>query len=243
MDEFNHDYGAAFFNTPFSSVGLTTYMPVVFDIAPSIGSNINLAGYPSSVQGETNSQSMWLSSGAVNRIADRLIYYNADTTGGNSGGPVWQLMSGLRRIIAVHVVSSPGGCRLVSQNQAIIESWMAWTPPAAGGGTGDSSGGGCFIATVAYGSYLDPHVQILRDFRDRYLLKNGPGRVFVRLYNQYSPPTASFIKNHDILRTAARVLLTPVVYSVKYPSGFLGTFCLVVIAGGVYRCRRRIFPT
>ena len=117
--------------------------------------------------------------------------------------------------------------------------------PSGGGGAGDDSGGGggCFIATAAYGSYLDPHVQILRNFRDQYLLKNGPGRVFVRLYNHYSPPAASLIKDHDILRTATRILLTPVVYAVKYPSGFLGACCLVVIVGGVYRNRQKVSHT
>ena len=128
VDEFKYDYGAVFFNTSFTGVGLTTYMPVVFNISPSIGDIINLAGYPGSVQGETNSQAMWLSSGDVNNVTDRIIYYDADTTGGNSGGPVWQLISGQRRIIAVHVVSTPGGCRLVSQNQGVIESWMQWVP-------------------------------------------------------------------------------------------------------------------
>ncbi len=191
VDEFKYDYGAVFFNTSFAGVGLTTYMPLVFDIAPPIGDIINLAGYPGSVQGETNSQAMWLSSGGVNTVTDRIIYYDADTTGGNSGGPVWQLMSGQRRIIAVHVVSTPGGCRLVSQNQGIIESWMQWVPSGGGGGGDSGGGGGCFIATAAYGSYLDPHVQILRNFRDEYLLNNRPGRVFVRLYNHYSPPAGS----------------------------------------------------
>lgn len=246
VDEFKYDYGAVFFNTPFTNVGLNSYMPIVFDISPSIGSIINLAGYPGSVQGETNSQDMWKSSGDVNTVTDRIIYYNADTTGGNSGGPVWQYIPSSvtdRRIIAVHVVSTPGGCRLVNQNQGLIESWMEWRPSASGGGGGGSDsggGGGCFIATAAYGSYLDPHVQILRNFRDRYLLKNGPGRVFVQLYNHYSPPAASFIKDHGILRASARVLLTPVVYAVKYPSGFLGIFCLGVIMGGLYWKRRQV---
>ena len=236
--QFDYDYAAVFFNTSFASMGLNTYMPVVFDYNPAINDAINLAGYPASVQGETNSQGMWRSSGNVTAIADRVIYYNADTTGGNSGGPVGELViPGQRRIIAVHGVSTPGACRMVSQNQEIIESWMCWPS----GCKKEEDERGCFIATAAFGSYLDPHVQVLRDFRGRYLLTNGPGREFVRFYSQFSPPMSDFIKDHEILRTATRVLLTPVVYAVKYPLGLLGVCGLaVIVGGGVYRTRRQI---
>lgn len=99
------------------------------------------------------------------------------------------------------------------------------------GGDGD---GGCFIATAAYGSYLDPHVKILRDFRDHYLLTNPVGRTFVKFYYKTSPPIAYYIEKHEAAKIATRWVLTPLVYVAKYPektilllslaiAGFIGT--------------------
>jgi hypothetical protein len=81
----------------------------------------------------------------------------------------------------------------------------------------------CFIATAAYGSTLDPHVQVLRDFRDRVLAPSPAGRVFLDLYYAASPPIARFIAQHEGLRMAVRWALTPIVYAIQYPLllGFL----------------------
>jgi len=57
----------------------------------------------------------------------------------------------------------------------------------SGSGGGGGSGGACFIATAAFGSYMEPHVQLLRDFRDLHLLNNTPGTWFVRTYYRYGP--------------------------------------------------------
>jgi hypothetical protein len=69
----------------------------------------------------------------------------------------------------------------------------------------------CFIATAAYGSMMEPHVKVLREFRDRFLLDNRPGTIFVHLYNTSSPPFADFIARHDTLRAIVRLGLLPIV--------------------------------
>jgi hypothetical protein len=73
--------------------------------------------------------------------------------------------------------------------------------------TGDS--GGCFIATAAYGSYLNPHVKILREFRDEFLTPSSLGRKFVYLYYQYGPSIAKPIREFDLLRSLTRQALLP----------------------------------
>jgi hypothetical protein len=70
---------------------------------------------------------------------------------------------------------------------------------------------GCFIATAAYGYYSAPQVQALREFRDRYLMTNAPGRAFVRWYYQHGPAGAQFINDHPWLKPFVRTALMPAV--------------------------------
>ena len=70
---------------------------------------------------------------------------------------------------------------------------------------------GCFIATAAYGSYLNPHVKILRNFRDEFLISNSLGRKFVHLYYQYGHRIANHIEKYDFLRFLARQALLPLI--------------------------------
>lgn len=75
----------------------------------------------------------------------------------------------------------------------------------------EADGLGCFIATAAYGSNLEPHVKTLRQFRDAYLLTNTLGTRFVEAYYKYSPPIADYVAEYDGLRTVVRTGLAPLV--------------------------------
>ncbi len=109
-------------------------------------------------------------------------------------------------------------------------------PPASSSGGG---GGGCFIATAAYGSYLHPQVQALREFRDHYLLTNAVGRQLVAVYYRLSPPLADIIARHEPLRTATRILLTPVVFAVAHGKGTIAILAVTLLVMGRTLIRRR----
>jgi len=128
-----------------------------------------------------------------------------------------------------------------------VDRIAAAPPPAGAVVQVDGGGGGCFIATAAYGSPLAEEVQILRDFRDRYLLTNAPGRLFVATYYRLSPPLARWIAARDLLRAAVRGPLGPTVWwaQLSFVSPFLGFLvgpgCLAALfcAAAIVRFRRR----
>jgi len=67
----------------------------------------------------------------------------------------------------------------------------------------------CFIATAAYGSSFDSHVETLRKFRDAFLIPTQLGRRFVKWYYNMSPPWAAKLRQHEVVRSIVRMLLWP----------------------------------
>jgi YVTN family beta-propeller protein len=144
----------------------------------------------------------------LNGLTDGTLYYIALVTYDLATNT-----SGLSNTVTVTPVYIPGPAELAGQK------------------------GNCFIATAAYGSYDQFDVWVLRQFRDKILLKNNEGRWFVKTYYRISPPIAHFIAGHDTLRAMVRVMLKPFVFgSMVMLYGtmvqkYLILFLLIIISG------------
>ena len=76
-------------------------------------------------------------------------------------------------------------------------------------------GGGCLIATAAFGSELAPQVQRLREARDNVLLKTQSGITFMTAFNQFyysfSPTVAEWERQNPAFREAVKITITPLI--------------------------------
>jgi len=99
----------------------------------------------------------------------------------------------------------------VTDNEGLSASDSVVVTVQAVVGTGKSGGGGCFIATAAYGTPMANEVRYLRAFRDQYLLASRIGSGLVDWYYRLSPPVASFLRAHESLRSVVRWGLAPLV--------------------------------
>ncbi len=105
----------------------------------------------------------------------------------------------------------------------------------------------CFIATAAYGTPMAEEIQILREFRDEYLLTNSLGQALVGVYYRISPPVAEFIVEHPNLKPVVRAGLLPAVAMSAVVVNTnpvekmvtVGLLVLVAVAVVVWATRRR----
>ena len=99
----------------------------------------------------------------------------------------------------------------------------------SGSWTGTVTEEGCFIATAAYGSYLDPHVQSLCMFRDETLMRTRIGRKVVSLYYELSPPIAHYIAQSEFRKKVMRIVLIPVIFTIETPFLAISFFWVMLI--------------
>ena len=83
--------------------------------------------------------------------------------------------------------------------------------------TTESEGGGCLIATAAFGSEMAPQVQLLREIRDNTILQTESGTNFISTFNQFyysfSPIIADYERENPYFKEAVKLTLTPLLAS------------------------------
>ncbi|MDH3327970.1 MAG: delta-60 repeat domain-containing protein [Desulfobulbaceae bacterium] len=146
---------------------------------------------------------------------------NAQTTTDNSGSSTTSIFSGSTNYVIEGFTedgAGPGSYSSIITDLKPGTFYYVRAYALASDGTvyygnqqGFKTADSCFIATAAYGSMLHSSVQLLRAFRDQYLMTNAPGRMFVKFYYKYSPPIADIIAGSTVLREIVRLLLLPLV--------------------------------
>jgi len=81
----------------------------------------------------------------------------------------------------------------------------------------EEKGGGCLIATAAYGSEMAPQVQFLREIRDGKIMATESGTAFMTGFNQFyysfSPAVADYERENPMFKEAVKLSLTPLLTS------------------------------
>ena len=80
-----------------------------------------------------------------------------------------------------------------------------------------SNGGGCLIATAAYGTEMAPQVQMLREIRDSSVANTTSGAAFINTFNHiyytFSPQIADYQRENPVFREMVKITITPLVTS------------------------------
>jgi len=100
----------------------------------------------------------------------------------------------------------------------LLDSFKIPSSPPVHSST-NNEGGGCLIATAAYGSELAPQVQQLRELRDNQLLQTESGSAFMsgfnELYYSFSPTIADMQREHPLFKETVKLAITPMISSLS----------------------------
>jgi len=136
--------------------------------------------------------------------------------GGSSGVPVVE-----------EEVPEPTQTEVVDEEPEVDEEpVMESSQPVCGPGTElknnvcvaeQQKGGGCLIATAAFGSEMAPQVQFLREIRDNTVLQTQSGSTFMTGFNQFyysfSPAVADYERENPAFKETVKIAITPMLTS------------------------------
>ncbi len=76
-----------------------------------------------------------------------------------------------------------------------------------------NNGGGCLIATAAFGTELAPQIQLLREIRDHTVLETHSGAAFMSVFNSFyysfSPTVADLERQNPMFKEVVKIAITP----------------------------------
>jgi len=136
--------------------------------------------------------------------------------GGSSGAPVVE-----------EETPEPTQTQVVDEEPEVDEEpVMESSQPVCGPGTvlknnvcvaEQQGGGGCLIATAAFGSEMAPQVQFLREIRDNTVLQTQSGSTFMtgfnQLYYSFSPAIADYERENSAFKETVKIAITPMLTS------------------------------
>ena len=135
--------------------------------------------------------------------------------GGSSGAPVVE-----------EEAPEPTQTAVDEEPEVDEEPVMESSQPVCGPGTvlknnvcvaEQQKGGGCLIATAAFGSEMAPQVQFLREIRDNTVLQTQSGSTFMTGFNQFyysfSPTIADYERENSAFKEIVKIAITPMLTS------------------------------
>jgi len=114
-------------------------------------------------------------------------------------------------VVVEEVVEEPVVVEEVVEEPVVVEEVVE--EPVVATQESTEEGGGCLIATAAYGSELAPQVQMLREIRDNQLMNTESGSAFMSTFNElyytFSPTIADMERESPLFKEIVKAGLTP----------------------------------
>lgn len=117
------DYGAIILPTnarPGTATG--TFGFAVKDDAFLLSAALNLSGYP----GDKGGNQQWFMAQKAKSVTPKVIYYDIDTYGGQSGAPVWVLQNGVRLAVGIHTNGAASGNSATRIDSSVFTNLQNW---------------------------------------------------------------------------------------------------------------------
>ena len=172
-----------------------------------------------------NYSSTIIASGMIKQVGEYIV---KATYGPQTNQTIFEFVGGEGSVPSAEPQAEPDEETVMEPEPSMDEEpSMEATEPVCGKGTvlkdglcvveEKKKGGGCLIATAAYGSEMAPQIQFLREIRDNTVLQTESGTSFMTGFNQFyysfSPVIADYERENPAFKETVKLALTPMLTS------------------------------